>query len=154
MTDPFISAQINQQQINALNRRLDRFAAAMQNPTPANREASIAMYGFLIRNFDRAGGLQGGWAPLHPRTVREKARIGKERMLVRSGALRASFLPFHSRENAGVGSPLEYAKPLHEGAPSRNLPARELLPRRKKVLEIGVMVYGQYVAREARKANG
>lgn len=154
MPAPLISAEVNQQQLNRMNRRLNAFGDAMSNPTQANREASIALYGWTIRNFDRAGGLQGGWAPLHPRTVREKARIGKERMLVRTGALRASFLPFHSRENAGVGSELEYSKYHQDGAPSRNLPQREMLPRREKVLEIGLKVYGNYVAREAHKANG
>jgi len=152
MADDLISAQINDRQVAALNRRLDRFADAMKDPTPANREASIAMYGFLIRNFDRAGGLQGGWTPLSPKTVKEKARIGKERMLVRSGALRSSFLPFHSRENAGVGSELEYSKYHQEG--TVHIPQREMLPRREKVLEIGLKVYGNYVARESRKASG
>jgi phage gpG-like protein len=149
---PIFSADLDAAQLAAMNRRLERFSDAMGNPTPANREASIALYGWTIRNFDRQGGLQGGWAPLSPRTVREKSRIGKQVPLVRSGHLRAGFVPFHSRDNAGVGNEVEYSKYHHFG--TSRLPRRELLPRRGVVLEIGLRVYGQYVEREARRANG
>lgn len=148
---PVPSVELNEAQLRAMDRRLERFARAMRDPTPANREASIALYGWTIRNFNAEGRMQGGWTPLHPRTVREKKRIGKEKMLVRTGALRANFTQFYSRDNAGVGNQLSYAKFHHEG--TDRLPRRELLPRRDKVLEIGLKVYGQYVARETRKAN-
>lgn len=152
MAEPFVSAKVNEAQFAAMNRRLDVFARAMTDVTPANREASIALYGFTLRNFDRQGALQGGWRPLAESTVRHKQRIGKEVPLVRSGAMRASFNSFYSRENAGVGNELSYSKHHHEGTPT--LPQRELLPNRENVLQIGLKVYGQYVAREARKANG
>lgn len=149
-----ISATITGKSIQEVTRRLDRFQAAMEDTTPANRQASIAMYGWLIRNYDREGAAIGGWAPLHPRTIAEKKKLGKERMLVRSGAMRQSFLPFHTKDNAGVGSELSYAKAHEDGNPSKNLPARPILPPRDIVLDIGIRVYGQYVAREARMANG
>lgn len=148
---PQVSAEVNERQVRAMNRKLERFAGAMADTTPANREASIALYGWTIRNFDRDGGLQGGWTPLHPRTVKEKAKIGKQKMLVRTGELRANFTQFYSRENAGVGNQLELSKYHHFG--TKNMPRRELLPRRGVVLEIGLKVYGQYVARKTREAN-
>lgn len=151
MVAPLVSVQLNEQQIARLNRRLERFARSLTDLTPANREASIALYGFTLRNFDRQGGLQGGWAPLAPRTVKEKARIGKETPLVRTGALRANFTSFYSRDNAGVGNQLSYSRFHHEG--TARLPKRELLPQREKVLDIGLRVYGQYVARQTREAN-
>lgn len=126
----------------------------MEDTTQPNRQASIAMYGWLIRNYDREGATIGGWAPLSPRTIAEKKKLGKEKMLVRSGAMRQSFVPFHTKDNAGVGSELSYSKAHEDGNPSRNLPARPMLPPREVVLDIGIRVYGQYVAREARKANG
>lgn len=152
MPTPLVSVTLNEQQRAAVERRLERFAVALTDPTPANREASIAMYGFTLRNFDRQGGLQGGWAPLAPSTIRQKQRIGKETPLVRSGALRASFTSFYSRDNAGVGNELSYSK-FHQDGTAR-MPQRELMPQRDKVLEIGLKVYGNYVQREARKANG
>ena len=142
---------VNERQVRAMSRRLERFAGAMRDTTPANREASIALYGFTIRNFDSEGRLQGGWTPLAPRTIEQKRRIGKEKMLVRTGALRANFTQFYSTDNAGVGNQLSYSKHHHEG--TGRLPRRELLPRRGKVLEIGLRVYGAYVARKTREAN-
>lgn len=149
---PLVSIEMNEAQYAAAARRLEGFARAMADLTPANREASIAMYGFTIRNFDRQGGLQGGWAPLAPSTIRQKQRAGKEVPLVRSGHLRAGFTSFYSRENAGVGNEVSYSKFHHEG--TGRMPKRELLPRRDVVAQIGLKVYGNYVEREARKANG
>jgi phage gpG-like protein len=152
MAEPPVSVRLNDAQLAAMNRRLEGFARAMDDLTPANREASIALYGFTIRNFDRQGALQGGWAPLADSTVRQKQRIGKEVPLVRSGAMRGGFTSFYSRDNAGVGNELSYSRFHHEG--SGRMPKRELLPNRENTLRIGLAVYGQYVAREARKANG
>lgn len=152
MADPLISAKVNEVQLAAANRRLERFASAMHDQTPANREASIAMLGYTYRNFDRQGALQGGWKPLAPSTVKQKQRIGKEQPLVRSGHMRAGFTSFYSRDNAGVGNEVSYSRFHHEG--TRPMPQRLLLPTREKVLDIGLKVYGNYVAREARKANG
>lgn len=143
----------DEHQLREMNRRLERFASHMADATPANREASIALYGWTIRNFDNEGRLHGGWAPLAPSTVKQKQRIGKEKMLVRSGSLRANFTQFYSKDNAGVGNQIKHAAYHHYGVPSRNLPRRELLPRRDKVLEIGLKVYGAYVARQVREAN-
>lgn len=151
MAEALISARVNESQIAAMTRRLERFADALDDMTPANREASIAMYGFTIRNFDGQGALQGGWAPLAPSTIRQKARIGKQVPLVRSGALRAGFTSFYSRDNAGVGNELSYSRYHHEG--TGRLPQRELLPRREAVLDIGLRVYGAYVDRKTREAN-
>jgi phage gpG-like protein len=152
VTDPLVSAKVNEVQLAAMNRRLEQFAGAMRDVTPANREASIALYGFTLRNFDRQGALQGGWAQLAESTVRQKQRIGKEVPLVRTGALRSGFTSFYSRDNAGVGNELSYSRFHHEG--TSRIPQRTLLPDRENVLRIGLAVYGQYVAREARKANG
>jgi phage gpG-like protein len=152
MTQPLISATINEAQRRALERRLEAFARAMGDLTPANREASIALYGFTIRNFDQRGGLQGGWTPLASSTIRQKQRIGKEQPLVRSGHMRAGFTSFYSADNAGVGNEVSYSRFHHEGTP--RLPQRELLPRRDAVLQIGIRVYGSYVQRKIREANG
>lgn len=146
-----VEAGINQQQLAAMERKLERFARAIARPTEANREASVALYGFVARNFQREGSLVGGWAPLAPATVRQKARIGKERMLVRSGALKGSFVPFHSDVQAGVGSELEYSKYQHDG--TATIPPRQLLPNREQTLDIGLRVYGQFVERKVAEAN-
>lgn len=149
--NPVVSAELNEQQLRAMNRKLERFADSIEHPIEANRQASIALYGWTIRNFDRQGALQGGWAPLKPRTVREKARIGKQVPLVRSGHMRSGFTQFYSDENAGVGNEVSYSKYHHFG--TKHMARRELLPRRDVVLQIGLKVYGAYVERQVARAN-
>jgi phage gpG-like protein len=146
-----VSAQVNQRNVRAFEKRLERFLGEMANPTPANRQASIQLYGWCIRNFDSEGSLVGRWMPLAESTVLQKRRLGKEKMLVRSGNLRSGFTPFYSRENAGVSNDVEYAVYHHEGTDT--IPSRELLPPRSIVLRIGLDVYGTYVARAAKRAN-
>lgn len=147
-----ISAGVNQRNVRAFEKRLERFLGEMANPTTANRQASVQLYGWCIRNFDTEGGLVGGWVGLAPATIHQKERLGKEKMLVRTGTLRSGFEGFYSRENAGVRNDTEYAVFHHEG--TRNMPRRELLPRRSVVLQICLEVYGNYVARAAKRANG
>lgn len=149
--NPVVSAQLDEQQLRAMNRKLERFAESIARPIEANRQASIALYGWTIRNFDRQGALQGGWAPLKPRTVREKARIGKQVPLVRGGHMRSGFTQFYSEENAGVGNEVSYSKHHHFG--TSKMARRELLPRRDVVLQIGLKVYGAYVQRQVARAN-
>lgn len=139
--------------IARLERKLDSFARAVRHPTQANREASIALYGVTIRNFDKQGADFGAWAPLAAITIAEKARIGKEVPLVRTGHLRMGFTPFYSDDNAGVRNAVEYAAAQHEGVPSRNLPARNLLPTRPAVLDIGIKIYGRWIEKQAKAAN-
>lgn len=149
--NPVVSLQVDESQLRAMNRKLERFADSIKRPIEANRQASIALYGWTIRNFDRQGALQGRWAPLRPSTVRQKARIGKQVPLVRSGHMRSGFTQFYSDENAGVGNAISYSKFHHEG--TSKMARRELLPRRDVVLQIGLKVYDAYVQRQVARAN-
>lgn len=145
-------AEMNQAQLKAVQKRLTRFLERMKDRTAANREVSIQLYSWFARNYDTQGASVGGWAPLAESTVREKQRIGKTRMLIRSGQTRASFAPFYTAENAGVGSESEIARFLHEG--TKRMPARELLPPREVTNDIGLKIYNKYVEREVERANG
>lgn len=138
--------------IARLNRKLERFAKEVREPTAANREASIALYGRVIRNFDQQGALFGRWVPLAIATVKEKQRIGKEQPLVRTGQMRQGFVPFYSADNAGVRNEVEHAY-YHQHGTSRGLPARNMLPDRKTVIDIGVKIYTRHVERQTRQAN-
>lgn len=142
------------ERIRRLTQRLDRLTLRLKNPEQANREASIQLYGFVIKNFQQEGGLVGGWAPLAPATVKQKAKIGKELILVRTGQLKASFVPFHDVANAGVGTNLPYAVDHEKGVKSRNLPARHMLPPQKVATEIGIKVYNAFIKRELQEASG
>lgn len=146
-----VSIEMDEEQLRSLNHRLERFADSIERPIEANRQASIALYGWTLRNFNQRGTLQGGWAPLAPRTIVQKARIRKEVPLVRSGAMRSGFTQFYSNDNAGVGNEVRYSRFHHEG--TEHIPRRELLPRRDVVLRIGIRVYEAYIARQVARAN-
>jgi phage gpG-like protein len=131
---------------------LAKFADKLANPLIANKAVAVQLYSWTIRNFDAEGAEQSPpWPRLAERTIERKRRIGKERMLVISGQLRASLLPFWTRENAGIGSQLSYARYHEEG--TATLPQRKLLPTRELVSSTGLRIYNHYVGTAARQAN-
>ena len=131
--------------------KLTRLAQKLGDLTVPNRAVATQLYSWFIDNFDHDGSLVGGWVPLAPATIRQKDRLGKEKMLVRSGHLRASVLPFSDAARAGIGSELSYSQTHQLG--SSTVPQREILPRDKDVLDIGLRVYQLYVDRATREAN-
>lgn len=153
--------------IARLNRKLDRFALEVKRPTEANRAASIQMYAVTIRNFDKQGADFGRWEPLKGSTIRDKElslrrknRIAasfvgpiRQQALVRSGHLRSGFTPDYTDQQARVFNAVEYAKAHQDGVPANNLPARNMLPTRPAVLDIGIKVYTRYVQKQTRQAN-
>ena len=124
-----------------------------------NRQISVQFYGWVIRNFEAAGGMQTPpWKALSPRTIREKKRLGySSQPLLRTGNLRNSFLSFADKEVAGVGArasfffrgdgkkPFDYAVAHQQGTAS--IPARPMLPPEHYVREIALKAYENFVAR-------
>ncbi len=131
--------------IKEAKQRLDKFRSTLKDHRTPNRMVAAQLYSWTIRNFQQEGALVGGWTPVTEATRKRKEREGKEKLLVRTGALRASFVPFADNENAGIGSELEYSWFHQYSSPSRNLPARPMLPTREYVDETGVRVYDFYV---------
>lgn len=138
----------------AAARRLERAIASLKDRRQANRQVTVALYSWAIRNFDRGGALVGGWPPLAERTVREKERIGKQRIMVRTGELRQGFNTSYSNDDARIGNDVPYSV-YHDSAEPRtsNLPRRQLLPSRDVVLDIGLRVYNAYIAKVTKSAN-
>lgn len=110
-------------------------------------------------NFRSEGGKVGGWTPLAPSTIAGRVRrnlrstrqgrnirgrtsavpisAGRFKMLQVSGRLRSSYHPFAKKDDAGIGSKIPYAEPLHKGASKPGtawrLPARPQVPEHKHV---------------------
>lgn len=112
-------------------------------------------------NFSTAGGNVGGWEPFMyggRLTVKRKANAksisghrwidGSARLEMRTGALRASFLPFYDVGEAGIGSDLPYAQYQSEGTP--HLPARRMLPVNDDVAERAGSILDAWVAGSTR----
>ena len=113
-----------------MSRRLQVVARKIKNTLQANQQVSVWLARWVESNFRSQGGKVGRWAPFKYGGRRmKKGKINKNALLLQdTGALKASFLPFFTRRVAGIRSGLRYAK-FHEfGVPSRNLPARRMLP--------------------------
>jgi phage gpG-like protein len=146
-----------------------------------NRKVSVWLLRWVNTNFKTQGGKVGGWKPFKygGRVVsktkkgksgkRTKNRLAKSqgiggpgnrpyvdtsaKLLQDTGLLRAKFHPFHTRNTAGVGNNQPYSLAHELGVPSRNLPARRMLPESgDRDVEDGVLkIYDTYIERIVRK---
>lgn len=143
--------------------QLKRASELVADTSIPNRQISVALYGWTLRNFNSQGrGADGGqpWAPLAPSTVKRKRKLGKSQPLVISGNLRQSFNPFYDQRYAGVGAQAsafagargDYALYLHEG--TVNMPSRNLLPTPEVATLVAQKVYGAIVASAVRTMGG
>lgn len=142
----------------ALQQKLTKLARDVANTGSANAKVATSLYAWVARNFASEGGLAvGGWAPLAPSTVKRKAQRGLTQMLVETGLLSRSAVPFSDPTRAGVrmqrltAGGAELARIHHFG--TRTIPARQLIPTREQALEMGLKVYRIHV-RTAREQAG
>lgn len=148
-------------------RRLAKFARAMspQSREQANKASGIQMHTDVMMTFSAQGATFGRpkWEPLKAggRYVSTKSKTKKRRfqtaymILQDTGALRASYFPLYDDKLAGVGavSAKEHADlaEAHQfGVPSRNLPARPMLPTENRALEVVSKVYGFMIEKAAQ----
>lgn len=142
-------------------RALQKLANKLRNRSAANRALSVQLYGWVIKNFEAEGALNQRWAPLQESTAKRKLTKkiprGYHPILQVTGNLRQSFAPFADNDTAGVGARasrgVDYAAVHEEGAPSRNIPARPMLPPEKDAVKMGLAVYQFYVDR-AKQESG
>lgn len=94
---------------------LQQVAAVLGDPTPMMAGISVEFLAQVEQNFDLEG---PGWQKLRPATIRQRAKKGKwpGKIMQVSNALARSYLPFHSRTEAGIGTNMAYAAAQHFGA--------------------------------------
>lgn len=110
-----------------VGRRHDARLRRVKNLNTAYSRASVYLDRWVQENFKTEGGKVGGWKAFSPNTRRAQLDPSAK-LLQDTGHMRASFLPFATRHNAGIGSDLPYSEYHHKGAPANNLPKRRLLP--------------------------
>lgn len=153
-------------------RVLGKLARQLDDRRGVNKDLSIKLQEMVFRNFDNESHDGAPWAGLAPSTLRARERRQKKvltlaKILQVTGALRASFLPFHDNDLAGVGAvsmkgsvpgdppgakrPWDLAKIHEEGL--GHVPARPMLPGRALALEKAVNIYGWFVERAVREAK-
>ncbi len=132
-------------------RALRKLQRKIKDPRPANRNVSIWLLRWVNENFKSEGGKVGRWKPfkLGGRKLPDGTIDTKAKLLQDTGRLRASFQNFYSKDVAGVGSPLDYSLAHELGLPSKNLPARRMIPNAsdKDVEAAVIRIYDAYIRR-------
>lgn len=112
----------------------------------ANMRAATELHKWVMRNFeDEGAGLaEGAWQPLNKYYLAWKVKHGwSEKILHKTGNLRASFSPFSDADTAGVGAQasfgVDYAKVHQEGI--GHMPRRRMLPILSDIQDAVVPIY-------------
>jgi phage gpG-like protein len=133
--------------VRGVKTKLQRRLNKISDLKPANKKASIFLDQWVQRNFKSSGGNVGGWRPFRAGgrwvgTGRGRRFDPSAKLLMDTGNLRASFHPFFSATDAGIGSDLEYALYHEEG---KGVPQRRMLPRHDEVDEHLFHIYDKHV---------
>ena len=125
-------------ELGRLERQQKKRSTALSDMTAPMKAASVILDGWVQTNFRTEGGnlKDGKWAPF-ARGGRVDMETGEidftAKLLQKTGKLRSSFLPFHSSDNAGIGSDVPYSAKHNQG--QANLPQRRMLPKRDEVID-------------------
>jgi len=108
------------------------------------KKVAIFLDSWVQRNFKTEGGNVGGWKPL---ALGGRFYGGgfdaNAKILQDTGRLKASFLPFASDKNAGIGSKLPYSKKHEKGL--EGLPKRRILPVKSEVIKTANKIMEKHV---------
>lgn len=137
-------------------KRLAKLARATSNGEVLNRKLGIALYGVVMRNFRDQGNAGTPWTPF---AAGGRRGDSSAKLLLDTGALRASFIPFSDVTQAGVGAlsyvprgdgdaPVDLAA-VHEFG-TATIPARPMLPTQQQGLTLALEIYGREIARAAK----
>ena len=114
--------------------------------------AKVATYldRWVQTNFKTEGEKVGNWAPFQAggRWVKGRGIDESAKLLQDTGRMRASYLPFSSRSDAGIGTDLPYAKKHEEGD---GVPERRTLPERGEVIDDALTIIEGHVKKATRK---
>jgi phage gpG-like protein len=141
--------------LNEVRATIDRLRRGLVNMRIPMKKASIQFERWVHHNFETQGQLLGSdkW-PEFALGGRPKKGGGIDfsaMLLQDTRRLRASYRPFSSRNNAGIGSRLDYALIHTKGAPSRGLPARRQLPTHREVMPDVIRVFGEHMVKQANE---
>ena len=113
--------------LGEVQRRLDRLAERLDDPTPVFQEIGAELVDSTVKRFDTFEGPDGRpWPPLAEKTRRSK-RKHKSKPLTLEGDLRDSFSAEADRAGLVVGTDRPYAATHQFGREESNIPARPFL---------------------------
>ena len=130
--------------ISKLKERHKKRLDDLKRMKPAYQKVSIYLDKWVQDNFKTEGGKVGKWPPFKAggRWVKGLGIDASAKLLQDTGRLKASYLPFATRNNAGIGSDLPYAKKHEEGD---GVPKRRTLPERGEVIDDAKAILDNHV---------
>lgn len=142
---PQVSVAYDKRKLQELHERLKTARKEVTNLKHPHGRAAVFLDRWVQRNFKTEGGKVQGWEPFAAggRKKKGKPLDTTAQLLQDEGILRASFLPFANRRNAGIGSDLPYAEPHEEGW--GHLPQRRMLPKEREVQADIVDIFEAFV---------
>lgn len=141
-----------------LSRGLSRFADDVKDLREPFREIVKQFHKIEKQQFDSEGGYgSGGWTPLSPATIEQKARVGfPDKILVRTGALRNSLVGETGESEIEI-RPLQMRKRVklryaiyHQTSTSR-MPARPLIQLTEKDKMDFMKTIQRYLVKQAKE---
>lgn len=153
-----VAVSLNKETVKALKERLASARKGLQTDSPVMRQVAVFLDQWVQRNFQSSGKNVGGWEPFkYGGRIRYSGKgKGKKidtsaKLLMDSGALRLSFLPFIRKGIAGIGSDLPYAE--HHDQGTSKLPQRRILPVNDEVGLDVLHILENFVAVTVRNAR-
>lgn len=133
--------------LRARNRLRIQQLKRMEKP---HGQIAIFLQRWVLKNFAGEGRLVGGWKSfkLGGRKMSDGSIDTSAKLLQRTGRLRASFTPFSSRRDAGIGSDLSYAKFHNDG--TSKLPVRRTVPEKGNVERDVRKIYDRHVQKRGK----
>lgn len=146
---------LDQQKLDEMKGKLNAARSALKDDGVVMRQIAVFLDQWVQKNFQSSGGKVGGWVPftyggrlttLDPKAKSNHGRAnaksisghrwinGSAKLLMDTGLLRHSFLPFIRKGLAGIGSELPYAKAHDEGVQGK-VPQRRILMKQSEILD-------------------
>lgn len=147
----------NKKDLEKINGVIKKQFDRVENLQPFLKSVSILMYQSVMRNFREEGTDKEKWKPLSALTIalRQQKKKGDIKILQDTGYLRNSITPIVTKDSAIVGTNVEYA-PLHQFGGKVEIPARLIIPKKKKVLRFvvdGKVIFAKKVYQPKRIAK-
>lgn len=119
--------------LTKLSERFRKVTKKMGEMSAPHKKIAVILDAWVLRNFKSEGKSVGGWEPFAAggRQLPGGGFDTSAKLLQDTGRLRASFIPFSSKGNAGIGSRLDYSETHEEGF--GNIPQRRMLPKLAEV---------------------
>ena len=131
-----INVKVDDREVTATLRKM---LARSQNPEPAMATIAGHMLASVEDNFS-AEGRPTKWKALKASTLAARAKAGKSgKILQRTTHLARSITQFHSRTVAGVGTNVEYAAAMNNGAKPHEIKRKKKAPVAGRAKHPGVV---------------